>query len=164
MTKNVAFILVRGTLGCCSVVSDCLQSHGLQHARLPCLCPFPSLSLRFCSNSCPLCQWFHPTISSLLPPCPPTLSLYQHQSLLQWVGSSHQVASHQGLRITGFPGGSDSKALTCSAGDLDSIPVSRRSPGEGNGNTTQYSCLDNSMDRGAWWATVHGVRESGTSD
>ena len=57
----------------------------------------------------------------------------------------------------GFAGGSDSKESACNAGDLGSIPGSGRSPGEGNGNPLQYSCLENSMDRGAWWATVHGV-------
>ena len=46
--------------------------------------------------------------------------------------------------------------------DASSIPESRRSPGEGNGNLLQYSCLENSMDRGAWWATVHGVTKSQT--
>ena len=45
---------------------------------------------------------------------------------------------------------------------VDSIPGSERSPGEGNGNLLQYSCLENSMDRGAWWATVHGVAKSQT--
>ena len=49
------------------------------------------------------------------------------------------------------------KKSTCNAGDSGSIPGSGRSPGEGNGNPFQYSCLGNSMDRGAWWATVHGV-------
>ena len=44
--------------------------------------------------------------------------------------------------------------------DMDSIPGSRRSPGEGNGNPLQYSCLGNPMDRGAWWATVYGVAKS----
>ena len=58
----------------------------------------------------------------------------------------------------GFPGGSDSKESTCNAGDSGLIPGSRRSPGEGNGNLLQYSCLGNPMIRGAWWATVHGVR------
>ena len=48
------------------------------------------------------------------------------------------------------------------AGDLDSIPGSGRSPGEGNGNPLQYSCLENPMDGGAWWATVHGVAKSRT--
>ena len=54
-------------------------------------------------------------------------------------------------------GGSDGKESACSAGDQGSIPGSGRSPGEGNGNPLQYSCLENPMDRGAWWALVHGV-------
>ena len=63
----------------------------------------------------------------------------------------------------GFPGGSDGKASAPNdAGDLGSIPRSGRSPGEGNGNPLQYSGLENSMDRGAWWATVHGVAKSRT--
>ena len=61
-----------------------------------------------------------------------------------------------------FLGGPDGKESACSAGDLGSIPGSVRSPGEGNGNPLQYSCLENPMDRGAWRATVHGVAESGT--
>ena len=60
----------------------------------------------------------------------------------------------------GFPGGSDAKESTCNAGDLGLIPGSERSPGEGNGNPLQYSCLGNPMDRGAWWATVHGVTKT----
>ena len=52
------------------------------------------------------------------------------------------------------------KASACNAGDLGSIPGLRISPGEGNGNPLQYSCLENPMDRGAWWATVHGVAKS----
>ena len=57
----------------------------------------------------------------------------------------------------GFPGGSDGKESACSVRDLGSTPGSGRSPGEGNGNPLQYSCLENSMDRGAFWGTVHGV-------
>ena len=59
-----------------------------------------------------------------------------------------------------FPGGSDGKASAYSAGDPGSIPGLERSPGEGNGTPLQYSCLENPMDRGARWATVHGVTKS----
>ena len=59
-----------------------------------------------------------------------------------------------------FPGDSEAKASACNAGDLGLIPGSGSSPGEGNGNPLQYSCLENPMDRGAWWATVHGVTKS----
>ena len=59
-----------------------------------------------------------------------------------------------------FPGGSDGKVSAYNAGDLGSIPGSGRSPGEGNGNPLQYSCLENPMDGGAWWATVHGVTKN----
>ena len=54
------------------------------------------------------------------------------------------------------------KASACNAGHLGSIPGSGRYPGEGNGNPLQYSCLENPMDRGAWWATAHGVMKSWT--
>ena len=62
----------------------------------------------------------------------------------------------------GFPSDSDGKESTCNAGDQGSNPGSERSPGEGNGNPLQYSCLENPMDRGAWRATVHGVAEGRT--
>ena len=64
--------------------------------------------------------------------------------------------------LLGFPGGSDGKVSARNVGDPGLIPGSRRSPGEGNGNPLQYSCLENSMDGGAWWATVHGVEKSQT--
>ena len=57
----------------------------------------------------------------------------------------------------GFPDVSVVKNLLADVGDMASIPGSGRSPEEGNGNSLQYSCLGNPMDRGAWWATVHGV-------
>ena len=60
----------------------------------------------------------------------------------------------------GFPGGSDSKESTCNVGDLGSIPGLRRSPGVGHGNPLQYSFLENSMNRGAWWVTAHGIAKS----
>ena len=61
-----------------------------------------------------------------------------------------------------FPGGSNGKESACYAGDLDSIPGLGGSPGEGNGNPLQYSCLENSMDRGAWRATANRVTKSQT--
>ena len=61
-----------------------------------------------------------------------------------------------------FPGGSDGKASACNAGDSGSIPGLGRSPGERNGNPLQYSCLENSMDGGAWWAIVQRVAKSQT--
>ena len=59
--------------------------------------------------------------------------------------------------ITGFSGGSIGKESACNTGDPGSVPGLGRSPGEGNGNLLQYSCLENSMERGAWWATIHGI-------
>ena len=59
--------------------------------------------------------------------------------------------------IVGFPGGSVVKNPPANAGEEGLIPVSVRSPGEGNGYPLQHSCLGNPMDRGPWWATVHGV-------
>ena len=57
----------------------------------------------------------------------------------------------------GFPGGSDNKESACNAEDLGLIPGLGRSPGEGS--PLQYYCLENSMDKGAWWAAVHGVTQ-----
>ena len=74
-----------------------------------------------------------------------------------------QSSGFECVRIReGFPCGSHGKESTCNVGDLDSIPGLGRSPGEGNGNPLQCSGLENSMDRGAWWATVHGVAKSRT--
>ena len=67
--------------------------------------------------------------------------------------------------MQGFPGGTVVKNPPANAGDTREaglIPGSGRSPREGNGNPLQYSCLGNSMDRGAWWATVYGVAKSQT--
>ena len=78
----------------------------------------------------------------------------QRPGVLQSMGSQrvgHDRATELNLDILGFPGGS---------GNLSSTPGLERTPGEGNGNPFQYSCLGNSMDRGAWRATVHGVAKS----
>ena len=72
----------------CSVVSDSLWPHGLQHARPPCPSPTPRVD----SNSCPLSRWCHPPSHPLSSPSPPAFNLSQHQGLFQWVSSSHQVA------------------------------------------------------------------------
>ena len=61
-----------------------------------------------------------------------------------------------------FPAGSDGKKSAYNVGDLGLIPGLGRSPGEGHSNLVQYSCLENPMDRGAWWAAVHEVAKSWT--
>ena len=64
------------------------------------------------------------------------------------------------LVFKGFPGGAEIKTSACNVGDLGPIPGLGRSPGEGNGHPLQYSCLENPMDGGTWWATVHGSQLS----
>ena len=78
------------------------------------------------------------------------------------IGTFVEVSGWDVWCFTFLYGGSDGKASAYNAGDLGLIPGSERSPGEGNGNPLQYSCLENPMDRGAWWATVHGVAKSQT--
>ena len=97
--------------------------------------------------------------SSLVPTCG-CYVLY-----MQLVQSRHLVFISYLMLVNlnlGFPGGSDGKESACNAGDQSSIPGLGRSPGEENGNLLQCSCLENSMDRRAWWATVHGVTKSRT--
>ena len=89
-----------------------------------------------------------------------------HAILSSWVPSALDSFPTFNLIILahhlGFLGGSDCKESVCSLGDLGSIPGLGRSPGEGNGHLLQYSYLENSMVRGARWATVSGVAESQT--
>ena len=85
----------------CSVISNSLQPHGLQHARPPCPSPIPGVY----ANSCPWSQWCHPTISSIVAPSPSAFNHSQHQGLFKWVKSSHQVAKvlefqHQSFQWT----------------------------------------------------------------
>ena len=75
----------------------------------------------------------------------------------EWIKNMLYICTYRG-----FPGGSGSKKSACNVGDLGLIPGLGRSPGGGHGNQLQYSCLENSMDRGTWRATVHGVTESRT--
>ena len=73
-------------------------------------------------------------------------------------GNTSYLLEWLSLRKGGsFPHSSVGKEAACNAEDLGIIRGSGRSPGEGNGNPLQYSCLENPMDREAWWATVHGV-------
>ena len=78
-----------------------------------------------------------------------------------WDSYTDFVYIHPLVYLGGFPGSSEGKVSACNAGDPGSIPGLGRSPGEGNGNPLQYSCLENSMDRGVWQATVPGVARVG---
>ena len=76
-----------------------------------------------------------------------------------WTTSEEMPYNESPLLIDsmGFPGSSDSKESACNAGDPGSIPGLGRPPGEGNSYPLQYSCMEKSMERGDWWATVHRV-------
>ena len=93
---------------------------------------------------------------------------WSHLPLCSKYYTSHQLfeaVTHSLTHYKGFPGGSVIKNVPANAGaagNAGSIPGLGRSPGEGTDNLLQYSCLENSMDRGAWWATVHGVTENWT--
>jgi len=85
--------------------------------------------------------------------------VFQETRELQYAKSRFKIVIQ---KKKGFPGSAASKNPPANAGDtkdLGSIPESGRSPGEGNGNPLQYSCLANSMDKGAWWAIIHRVTE-----
>ena len=77
-----------------------------------------------------------------------------------YVKYSHSTAGYKGPK--GLPWWLSGKEFTCNAGDMGSVPRWGRSSEEGNGYPLQYSCLEYHMDRGAWWATVHGVPKSQT--
>ena len=84
----------------------------------------------------------------------------KHSSILAWATKSWTGLSN--FHFFGFPISPDGKESACNAGDPGSIPGSGRSPGEGNGNALQFSCLGNPMDGGPWRVTPHGVTKSQT--
>ena len=98
----------------------------------------------------------HWNLTSLSPHCGPHSCSFRGPSSALHQGS--MTYSWTGIVKLGFPRGSDDKESACDAGDLGSIPGSGRSPGEGNGYLLQSSCLENSVDSGAWWAAVHGLQ------
>ena len=86
----------------------------------------------------------------------------KYSTILYVTSVQHSDSQLLKVVLSGFPGSSAGKESACNVGDVGLIPGLGRSPGEGNGNPLQCSCLENSMDRGAWQATVHGVEKSWT--
>ena len=96
-----------------------MSSHELQHTRLPC----PSLSSRVCSNSCPLSQWCHPTISSFVTPFSSSSQSFTHQGLFQWVYSLHQVAKVLEFSFSTSPSNEYSGLISFRFGRFDLLAV-----------------------------------------
>ena len=124
----------------------------------------PSCSSCLCSPNYSSLTWlykaeFPQTGKPLYPshlissPCDPLTAMQQRKNTRGWCGWT---------RLRNIGNGSDGKESACTAGDPSSIPGSGRSPGGGNGNSLQYSCLGNPVDRKDWQATIHGVTKSQT--
>ena len=122
-------------------------SHKAHRLLLP-VSHVQSMSQTFLS----LCPFVHPLQLITLPLS--VVLLGRQGTIVIWTRSSV-------VFCLGFPGGSDGKESACNAGHPVLIPGSGRSLGERNGNPLQYSCLGHLMDRGAWWAIVHGVAKRG---
>jgi hypothetical protein len=121
-----------------------------------------------CSSSCLLCSYYLFTCIIFSPEHFPNFIEIQLIRTLHkfnvggFPNGSAVKNSRYNLSDRGFPGGSDGKAFAYKAGDPGLISRLGRSPGEGNGNPLQCSCLENPMDGGVWWATVHVVAKSRT--
>ena len=116
------------------------------------------------SNTCCCCCWNYLKALYFIYMENMTWDLKIKSYLYQWQSSIHSCGCNNRAVCSnlGFLDGSGSKESACNAGDLGSIPRSGRSPGDGNSNPLQYSDLENSMDRGAWWTTAHEVSRSQT--
>ena len=112
------------------------------------ICIYPSVLL-----PCFQAEYLRPCLARR---CQKSLVFTHWVSAVTWI-FVFPLKIHQG-----FPGGSVDKESACGMGEMCSIPGLGRAPGEGNGNPLQYPCLENPMDRGAWWPTVHGVAKSQT--
>ena len=138
-------------------MSDSLRPHGLQHARLPCPSPTPGA----CSNSSPLSQWCHPTISSSVIPFSSCLQSFPASGSFQM--SRFFTSGGQSIRIS-----ASGSVLPMNIQDWFPLGwtgwISLLSKGsrEGHGNPLQCSCLENPRDGGAWWAAIYGVAQSQT--
>ena len=131
----------------CWVVSDSLRPYGLQHARLPCTSPSPWV----CSHSCPLSWWCHPTISFSVTPFSSGPQSFP-------ASGSFQYGININMNLEGLSSCFRGKEPACQCRRPRFDPWVRKThPGGGNSNPLQYSCSENSMDRGKWWVTVHGV-------
>ena len=131
-----------------SVMSESLWPHGLWHARLPCPSPTPEFAQTHVHWVGDAIQPSHPLLSSS-----PAFNLSQHHfsvKIYTW---------YYHLFLKTF--GSGGKEFAHNVGDLGLNPESRRSPGEGNGYPLQYSWLENSMNRGAWWLQSIGLQRVG---
>ena len=84
--------------------------------------------------------------------------IFKNHLIFSVISSTVNSFVSQFTVIWGFPGGSDTEASAGCAGDLGSIPGWARPPGEGHDNSLQYTCVENAVDRGAWWTTIHGVQ------
>ena len=121
-------------------------------------------NLVHCWSECKLVQPLRETVGKGLKnqtelPYDPAIP---HLGIITMSDKHLQPHVHHSFVYSSFPGGSDSKESARNVRDLGSIPGLGRSPGGGHGKPLQYLCLENPMDRGAWWATVHAVTKSQT--
>ena len=158
-------------LCCCSATKLCLTLCDPMDCMQPTSFLCPSLSPGVCSDSSSRNQWCYLTNSPPAAPFSFCLPSFPASGFgIRWqkywsfsISPSNEYSVFIGVgNFIGFPGDSDGKESACTAGDLALIPESGRSPGQGNGYPLQYSCLENSMDRGAWRATVMHVAKSWT--